>query len=203
MFWMLRQAQLGKAVADELAEGISWAVPVFYSMQVLFHLLAFIAFVRWFYRAYQNVHRLPQAKPDYRADMALWSWFIPLINVWFPYKIMLEIGHYVGQFSHPRSPALSSRWDFLVVGWVVLDIAVFLAVRAILLLTPDRSTLDELLRANQLLMATQVIFLLRALATIALLRLIAPHEQQLFAAQAAGSPAPAASSTPLLPSVTE
>lgn len=185
-YQLLRRMQLGEIIGSEAANANDWRVRVLTGVQFVVALLAFIAMVQWFYRAYQNAHRLPRAKPEYRASMAVWGWLIPVINLWYPYKIMLELGHYLGGFSNPRNAIVSSRWDFLVVGWWVLYIGGAIASRVNVftaLHAADAGQFDGLLRATRLLMATQVLTIASAAVTIALLRTIAPHEQNLTPAR--------------------
>lgn len=147
-YQLLGRLQRGVAVTPALADANDWRVRVLGGLQLVVTLLAFVAFVQWFYRAYQNVHRLPRARPDYRPSMAAWCWFIPVINPWYPYKIMVEIGHYLG---------------------------------------------SQLADATRVLMGLQVVTLLSAGVTLALLKTLAPHEEALRAAQTA---APAAALLP-------
>lgn len=182
-YQLLRRMQLGEVIGSEAANANDWRVRVLTGVQFVVALLAFIALVQWFYRAYQNAHRLPRAKPEYRSSMAVWGWLIPVINLWYPYNIMLELGHYLGGFTNPRNAIVSSRWDFLVVGWWVLYIGVIIASRVNVfaaLNAADAGQLDGLLRATRLLMATQALTIASAAVTVALLRTIAPHEQSLI-----------------------
>ncbi len=83
--------QLGGFVAPEQAQASDWRVRVLTGIEFIIVVSAFIALVLWFYRAYQNAHRLPRAKPEYSESMAAWGWIIPVINLWYPYKIMLAV----------------------------------------------------------------------------------------------------------------
>lgn len=181
-YQLLHRMQLGEIIGPEAADANDWRVRVLVGVQFVVALLAFIALVQWFHRAYQNAHRLPRARPEYRASMAVWGWLIPIINLWYPYKIMLELGHYLGGFTNPRNTIVSSRWDFLVVGWWVLYIGVVIISRvnvSAVLNSSGADSLDGLLRTTRLLMATQALTIASAAVTVALLRTIAPHEQSL------------------------
>lgn len=185
-YQLLRRAQLGVAVTPAAADANDWRVQVVGGFQLVVALLAFVAFVQWFYRAYQNTHRLPRARPDYRSSMAAWCWFIPVINLWYPYKIMVEIGHYLGRFTHSRTQVLSSRWDYLVVGWWVLNTGLVLFSRlAVHQSRGGAHSLAQLLDTTRVLMVVQIVTLLSVGVTLALLKTLAPHEQALLAAQPA------------------
>lgn len=49
-----------------------------------------IIFLLWFKREYHNLHAI-NPKLKYKEAWAIWSWFIPVINLWRPYQIMKEI----------------------------------------------------------------------------------------------------------------
>ncbi len=53
-------------------------------------LLAMIMFVVWFYRARVNAdgHGWPQRQSP---GAAIWSWFVPVVNFFFPFQIMADI----------------------------------------------------------------------------------------------------------------
>ena len=53
-------------------------------------LLSGIFFIRWFRRAYFNLHQLP-VRTKYRESWALWSWVVPFANLVYPVRIMLEL----------------------------------------------------------------------------------------------------------------
>ncbi|WP_116106563.1 DUF4328 domain-containing protein [Lewinella sp. IMCC34191] len=47
-------------------------------------------FIRWFRRAYFNLHLLP-VRVDHGEGWAAGSWFVPILNVFRPYQIMREL----------------------------------------------------------------------------------------------------------------
>lgn len=54
-------------------------------------LLTVIYFIRWFRRAYYNLHVLPNANLRFRHAWAAGSWFIPVASNFLPFLIMFEI----------------------------------------------------------------------------------------------------------------
>jgi hypothetical protein len=190
-YWLLSRIQHGKFVSSEIADANDQWVLVASVIQLVVALLAFIALVQWFYRAYQNAHRLPNARPAYSAGMAIWGWLIPIINLWLPYKIMLEVGHYLGGFTDPRNTVVSSKWDYLVISWWAINILIAILARINLLptMTPSiSSSLEDLLQITRMQMSTQVVTILGVLTTLAILKTIAPHEQVLVAHSGASMP---------------
>lgn len=54
-------------------------------------ILAIVFFIKWFRRAYYNLHQLPWHRARYTEGWAAGSWFVPVIWFWWPYQIMIDI----------------------------------------------------------------------------------------------------------------
>ena len=52
--------------------------------------VAMVMFVVWFYRARVNAdgHGWPQRQSP---GLAIWSWFFPVVNLWYPFQVMADI----------------------------------------------------------------------------------------------------------------
>ena len=59
--------------------------------QTVISILSVVFFIYWFRRAYANLHRSGLTYLKYEESMALWAWFIPILNWFRPVKIMNEI----------------------------------------------------------------------------------------------------------------
>ncbi len=79
-----------------------------------------VFFIRWFRRAYYNLHNLPGAYASLEEGWAAGAWFIPFLNLVRPYQIMKEIWEGTQQFlAHrmtPRSSALVNSWWAIYLG---------------------------------------------------------------------------------------
>jgi hypothetical protein len=51
--------------------------------------ISIIFFLLWFYRAYENLRQITNVK--YKQFWSVLSWFVPVIHLFMPYKIMEEI----------------------------------------------------------------------------------------------------------------
>ena len=58
---------------------------------LLLIILSIVFFIMWFRRAYYNLHQLPWNNARYTEGWAAGSWFVPIINLWWPYQIMMDI----------------------------------------------------------------------------------------------------------------
>ena len=79
-------------------------------------LVASLFFVIWFYREYTNLHRVvPYAQ--YKKSWAIWSWFVPLLHLWRPYKIMKELYSEGVKESEKKENELAVWWTL----WIILN----------------------------------------------------------------------------------
>ncbi|RSK33053.1 DUF4328 domain-containing protein [Hymenobacter metallilatus] len=180
-YYLFHQASLGHWPAPGEGLASEQRADVLTGVQLLAALLAFGALLTWMYRAYRNVHALPGARPMHAASVAIWGWLIPIINLWYPCRIMQEIGHYTVRYAHPNDTRLASRWDYTVAAWWILNIVSFVVTR--LALYMDRSlgnSLTDSMQYDRLLLCGYIISIGASLLTFALLRMLAPHEQALL-----------------------
>ncbi|MDA0172338.1 DUF4328 domain-containing protein [Solirubrobacter taibaiensis] len=73
-----------------------------------------IVFIMWLYRAYQNVDATEPGRRRYGYGWTIGSWFVPILNLWRPKKIVNDIWR-AGQ--NPGDPG------FLLIAWWLLWLA--------------------------------------------------------------------------------
>jgi hypothetical protein len=49
-----------------------------------------VIFIVWFYKAYSNLRKVTD-KPKYAPYWAVWSWIIPVVNFYLPFKILKDM----------------------------------------------------------------------------------------------------------------
>ncbi len=59
------------------------------SFKALLYISSIILFLIWFQKAYSNI--IVQNQPNKKSNLAIWSWFIPVYNLFKPVQIMFEI----------------------------------------------------------------------------------------------------------------
>lgn len=80
-------------------------------------ILLAIFFIRWFRRAYYNLHELPADYASFQEGWAAGAWFVPFLNLVRPYQIMRETWEGTQQFlAHRLTPQSSS---IVILWWVV------------------------------------------------------------------------------------
>lgn len=133
-------------------------------------LLSGIAFIAWWWRARKNAELICDAPHRRHRAWIIWSWIIPVINLWFPYQLVRD----VYRASRPDNPAdlydlREVRRSGLVAGWWGCWLGTFalnLYTRALL---RGDLTVDKL---HQAAIAVTVCVILNACAALAIILVI-------------------------------
>lgn len=116
--------------------------------------LAATFFIMWFRRAYNNLHQLPWHNTRYTEGWAAGSWFVPVVNLWWPYQIMVDIWKGTQnalrqRLGEPHAATIVGWWwalFFANILWSIITIAV-----------GTTNGVDELLISTQLHLIGQII----------------------------------------------
>ena len=77
-------------------------------------ILAIVFFIMWFRRAYYNLHQLSWHNARYTEGWAAGRWFVPIINLWWPYQIMVDIWRGTQNALRER---LGEPQSLSIIGW--------------------------------------------------------------------------------------
>jgi hypothetical protein len=81
-----------------------------------------IAFIGWLSLVYQNL-KLSNAKQAYNEHWAIWSWFVPFMNLLVPYQILHESHKKLQLLRHETVlktlPSLDFWWVFFIISFAV------------------------------------------------------------------------------------
>ena len=81
---------------------------------IMIVILSIVFFIMWFRRAYYNLHMLPWHNARYTEGWAAGGWFVPIINLWWPYQIMMDIWRGTQNALRER---LGEPQSGVIVGW--------------------------------------------------------------------------------------
>lgn len=152
-------------------------------VQIGVSLLTAVAFLFWFYRAYQNLFSFRPAPLRFSPGQAVGSFFIPILNLVYPFSVMREIW----QASDPTLPPFDPRpytdapTSFLVPAWW----GIFLArgVLAWLAILPSLGggahTVDFFLTTAQILRADFAVSIIAAGLACALILAVRRRQEDL------------------------
>lgn len=111
---------------------------------VVFYITSVVTFIQWFRRAYFNLH-IKANNLEYTEGWAAGSWFVPIVNLFRPYRIMnelyLETQKILSQ-SNPKYKTIVST-QFVGIWWTMWIIS-NLIDRVSTKLTLKAETIEEL-----------------------------------------------------------
>ncbi|WP_235457169.1 DUF4328 domain-containing protein [Streptomyces olivochromogenes] len=178
---------LNMRVADELADGAYTAgmgrradhADSVYRVSGLVQTTALLAsivmFLCWFYRARVNAEVFDQAGHEKSRGWAIGGWFTPVVNLWFPRRITLDIWDASTAWGARRSHVLVNTW------WTLWIISLF-ADRAAAVEYRKADTASELaFAARQMLFSDAVDIVAAVFAILVVLRLTRMQHQKALA----------------------
>jgi Domain of unknown function (DUF4328) len=141
-------------------------------------ILAVIFFIRWFRRAYYNLHAVPGSYPSFTEGWAAGCWFVPFLNLVRPYQIMKEIWDGTQKVvTHRLDKAYSSSivgiwWALYLVTNIYSNITVRVSLAA--------DDVDSLVTARSLEIAGEIISIPAIIITIVMIKRAQNLQQKLW-----------------------
>jgi hypothetical protein len=158
-------------------DGRQQALAVFY---ILAFVTSAVTFIRWFRRAYFNLHTKAEIL-SYPEKDALWSWFIPILCLFKPYRIMKEL------FSSTESILVDRNKDYqenlhiqLVGWWWTLWILNNFVGQAYFRYSLHAETAAELINSTKFSMVTSIFSIPLSIVAIILIRNYSAVEPLLY-----------------------
>lgn len=127
-------------------------------------------FIMWFRRAYHNLGQLEENLAYLQNDTGI-SWFIPILNLYKPYRIMKDLytkTHSVLEENGSPSPSLSSfsTVKFWWILWVLISILGSISFR----MSSNSDSIDVLMIATVIDMIVNIISIPTAILAIQVIR---------------------------------
>lgn len=165
-------------LSNDLRQGI---VGVF---QSILYICSIIFFLNWFRRAYWNLHHLPGSWPEYSDSMAVWSFMIPFVNLYRPYKIVKEISSGIKQKLREIDLDYNSaiNHSVLIFWWVFFLITNYVGQFAFKTIFKD-DTIEQLISSSQSYLISDALDIIAAIFTAIMIKQISNDEQVLFSRQ--------------------
>ena len=143
-----------------------------------FFILIIVLFLNWYRRAYGNLIRLKINQTSYTEKMAIWYWFIPIINIFKPYEIMKDIAFSTQNKILEYNSELdikSQKW-ILRIWWVLFIItnAILILLKFLAYGSKDR---DEILSYTNLELYLSCIEVVKVYIFIVVVKIISKNEQ--------------------------
>ena len=149
-------------------------------LQIGFFIATIIVFLSWFRRAYGNLHRMGINYLRHKESMAIWSFVIPIVSLWWPVQIMNEIWSETQEKIKQADPSyLIKHGEMLIGGWWTLYIVTGIIDRYVFRMSMGEDSLEELLRISQATMVLDFLQLIEALVVIYLVSKISTMEKKM------------------------
>lgn len=137
-----------------------------------------VYFIRWFRRAYFNLHAIQSPEVSQPEGWAAGAWFVPFLNLVRPYQIMREIWNGTQRALPHRYPdvapigLLGIWWAFYIIMGIASNVSVRLAMNV--------QTLDDLTGLSIASIVAEVISIPAAFLTIQVVKKVSAFEDDLW-----------------------
>jgi hypothetical protein len=142
-------------------------------VQTIIFIVAAFFFIRWLHHAYRNLRPLGAGDLRYATATAVWSWFVPILNLWRPKQVINDVwrasdadepaDQSEGKWWGRQTPLLYGAW------WLVFVVLNFL-YNAAFRLDLRAEALEELQTASLVTIVADSISVLGALLALAVVR---------------------------------
>lgn len=149
-------------------------------VQIIVGVALIVVFLQWFRRAYANLHRLGRKDLEHKDNMAVWFFFIPIMNLFKPLSIMQEIWKSTQIATLELNPDYSKKESNPLIGvwWAFFIISGF-AGQIVLKMTRKAETISELIAAGEISLIAEAIDIVSAVVTLLLIRSVSKIESDL------------------------
>jgi hypothetical protein len=185
---LLDRIEAGEAVADAELDDNDQRQMAVGLVQTILLVATAVCFIRWLRLAYRNADVLAPGLRRYGHGWAIGAWFVPVLNLWRPKKIVNDVwraGDPSGAPHAARLPALLNLWW---AGWILTSVLAQVAAR----LAFRQDTLEELRTVDAWYIASDATDVVVALLALLVVRRITRRLE----ARGAEAPPPAATWEP-------
>ena len=130
---LLLRATAGTYVTLEEREAQFTTNDILLWTQITLFVATAVAFLAWLFQARVNLRAFGIRRPSYSRDWVVWSFFVPLVNLFRPYQVVREIwqasdpeGHDAFNWRSLPVSRLLLAWWVLFVGWGALEVLALL-----------------------------------------------------------------------------
>lgn len=178
---LLNDLQTGVAVDEDTIAFNDLRETIFAFLSTVASIVSLVMFIRWFRRAYFNLH-LRAKGLRHTEGWAAGGWFVPIVSLFFPYQIMRDLFDRMRQVIiaagiQPAAPASGALVGWWWAFWIISSLVNQAAFRINL----SAETLPELQGATMLYIVLGVVEIPLALLALQVVRACSRLEAQLAA----------------------
>ncbi len=177
---LLQHINNGGYITDAEADANDTRQAVVGILQTGLSITAIVVFLNWFRRAYANVRRMG-LRTEHADNMAIWSFVIPIISLFQPYKIAKEIASKTqllinrlsAQETAPETTAIGFWWAAFLISNVLGRIA----TRTIF---DDSDSIQDMMNSSLMYLFSDAFDCVAALLTILMIQQLSKKETELY-----------------------
>jgi tRNA A-37 threonylcarbamoyl transferase component Bud32 len=160
-----------------VVEALSGLIGILYFIAFL---ISAITFIKWFRRAYFNLHQINN-NLTFTEGWAAGSWFVPIVNILRPYRIMKELYLKTINFlkNSGRTPIQKTKTNHLGWWWALWLISGFLSYLTVRLSLYDYYDIDYLIGISFLDIITGLVSIPLAIITVKVIKRYSALEDDL------------------------
>jgi hypothetical protein len=182
---MLDRLIAGEPVSDAEIDASNARVTAIGSIQTAFLIAAAVFFIRWLRLAYRNADVVAPGLRRYGHGWAIGAWFVPILNLWRPKKIVNDAWRAGAPAGDPYAAPLPAWLNLWWAGWLLTNVLAQVAGRLAL----RQDTNAELRTLDLWYLASDGTDVVAALLAVLVVRRISARIEERGAA--APPPAPA------------
>jgi hypothetical protein len=156
-----------------------------------------ILFIIWMFRAYENLHKINPALPEYSVGWTIGAWFVPILNFIRPVQMIVEIWNKTQramraegeQYSHEPPKLINLWWGVWMAGVAVAVVGAIIAMNQAfdrmgrirsLQTFNSQEMIEDTMTTSLIINGVAAVFYLAALAILSqVLKKLAPIEEGL------------------------
>lgn len=163
-----------KATANDARQGLIGIV------QLVVNFISIVVFLFWFRRAYGNLSRIGSTNVEHKESMALWTWFIPVVSLFRPVKIMSEIWRVTQECIKDYDSKYLIKDGGLIIGlWWLMFIVNHIVGHYILRTAFNLETIEEMVIHSKVSLVSDVMSLIEAFLVILIVSRLSKMESKL------------------------
>jgi len=116
-YCLLQAVSNGVDVPDAVINADNTRETIVGIFSFLIHIISIITFIMWFRRAYYNLHQSVSHRLAHSEGWAAGCWFVPILNLYRPYKIMKELYQETKAFLSQRGMDMNLSLTTHLLGW--------------------------------------------------------------------------------------
>ena len=178
---LLNSFQNGEAISEATADANDIREALIGLLYLVSYIISAVTFIQWFRRAYFNLGM--RVKPLNESEgMAAGYWFIPIMNLFKPYRMMMELHGRTAELVAPMAPdPVRARSQDHITVWWVFWVASNIMGQVVFRVSGDANTIDELANSAVISMVDAALSLPLAILAVLVIKRYAALEQLLAA----------------------